>query len=426
MSLYEDWCLYTKDVQSPQPFVDAAFYFMIGAALQRRVWFGDLDFHAVFPNQYIAFIGPASAGKSLITSPMKELLELPADVKSPEDDLAAELLGEEAETNRKGARQPLIYIAPNSTTFEQFTQETSRVAYLHRYLDAQGRRKAYHHSSLVFILDELTSIFKKNAEQLSDFLLEAYNGGRKYVRKLKHSDTDFCTNMCISLLGNTTLGKFQSLQNQDILSDGFMARTIIVYGVEKRFHLYSIPPLSEEQKAAKARLQSYIRQLTSLYGPVVLNDEAREYITYHFEQNPRLIQTNKHPMLDEYYGRKNLHHQKILFAVHFARTMDMIITREDAEAATAHLARLEKDMHIPFVGMGRNESAKLTEDISRFIKTSVKTTKKSLFVRFYQSLKTPDELNRVLDDLITMDRVQRIRDNNIEYYAVKHTNTGPH
>jgi len=422
MSLYEDWCLYTKDVQSPQPFVDAAFYFMIGAALQRRVWFGDLDFHAVFPNQYIAFIGPASAGKSLITSPMKELLELPADVKSPEDDLAAELLGEEAETNRKGARQPLIYIAPNSTTFEQFTQETSRVAYLHRYLDAQGRRKAYHHSSLVFILDELTSIFKKNAEQLSDFLLEAYNGGRKYVRKLKHSDTDFCTNMCISLLGNTTLGKFQSLQNQDILSDGFMARTIIVYGVEKRFHLYSIPPLSEEQKAAKARLQSYIRQLTSLYGPVVLNDEAREYITYHFEQNPRLIQTNKHPMLDEYYGRKNLHHQKILFAVHFARTMDMVITREDAEAATAHLARLEKDMHIPFVGMGRNESAKLTEDIFRFIKVSGKLTKKSLFVRFYQSLKTPDELNRVLDDLITMDRVQRIRDNNIEYYAVKHTN----
>ena len=419
MSLYEDWCLYTKDVQSPQPFVDAAFYFMIGAALQRRVWFGDLDFHAVFPNQYIAFIGPASAGKSLITSPMKELLELPADVKSPEDDLAAELLGEEAETNRKGARQPLIYIAPNSTTFEQFTQETSRVAYLHRYLDPQGRRKAYHHSSLVFILDELTSIFKKNAEQLSDFLLEAYNGGRKYVRKLKHSDTDFCTNMCISLLGNTTLGKFQSLQNQDILSDGFMARTIIVYGVEKRFHLYSIPPLSEEQKAAKARLQSYIRQLTSLYGPVTLNDEAKEYITYHFEQNPRLIHTNKHPMLDEYYGRKNLHHQKILFAVHFARSTDMTITLEDAQEATAHLAKLEKDMHIPFVGMGRNESAKLTEDIFRFVKTTVRVTKKSLFVRFYQSLKTPDELNRVLDDLITMDRICRVKENNIEYYAIK-------
>lgn len=422
MSLYEDWCLYTKDVQSPQPFVDAAFYFMIGAALQRRVWFGDLDFHAVFPNQYIAFIGPASAGKSLITSPMKELLELPADVKSPEDDLAAELLGEEAETNRKGARQPLIYIAPNSTTFEQFTQETSRVAYLHRYIDAQGRRKAYHHSSLVFILDELTSIFKKNAEQLSDFLLEAYNGGKKYVRKLKHSDTDFCTNMCISLLGNTTLGKFQSLQNQDILSDGFMARTIIVYGIEKRFHLYSIPPLSDEQKAAKARLQSYIRQLTTLYGPVSLNDEAKEYIHHHFEQNPRLIHTNKHPMLDEYYGRKNLHHQKILFAVHFARSMDMTITREDAEAATAHLAKLEKDMHIPFVGMGRNESAKITEDIWRFIKTSNKSTKKSIFIRFYQSLKTPDELNRVLDDLMTMERITRVRENNIEYYVNKANN----
>lgn len=422
MSLYEDWCLYTKDVQSPQPFVDAAFYFMIGAALQRRVWFGDLDFHAVFPNQYIAFIGPASAGKSLITSPMKELLELHADVKAPEDDLAAELLGEDASDNRKGSRQPLIYIAPNSTTFEQFTQETSRVAYLHRYVDSENRRKAYHHSSLVFILDELTSIFKKNAEQLSDFLLEAYNGGRKYVRKLKHSDTDFCTNMCISLLGNTTLGKFQSLQNQDILSDGFMARTIIVYGVEKRFHLYSIPPLNEEQKAAKLRLQSYIRELSKLYGPVALNDEAKEYIHHHFELHPNLVHTNKHPMLDEYYGRKNLHHQKILFAVHFARTTDMVITRQDAEAATEHLAKLEKDMHIPFVGMGRNESAKITEDIWRFIKTSNKSTKKSIFIRFYQSLKTPDELNRVLDDLMTMERITRVRENNIEYYAAKTNN----
>ena len=419
MSLYEDWCLYTKDVQSPQPFVDAAFYFMIGAALQRRVWFGDLDFHAVFPNQYIAFIGPASAGKSLITSPMKELLEIPADIKEPENDLAADLLGEDAETNRKGARQPLIYIAPNSTTFEQFTQETSRVAYLHRYTDAENRRKAYHHSSLVFILDELTSIFKKNAEQLSDFLLEAYNGGKKYVRKLKHSDTDFCTNMCISLLGNTTLGKFQSLQNQDILSDGFMARTIIVYGIEKRFHLYSIPPLSDDQKAAKARLQAYIRELTKVYGAVTLNDEAKEYIHHHFELHPNLIHTNKHPMLDEYYGRKNLHHQKILFAIHFARTTDMIITLQDAENATAHLARLEKDMHIPFVGMGRNESAKLTEDICRYIKSSNKTTKKSIFIRFYQSIKTPDELTRVLDDLITMDRITRIRENNIEYYGAK-------
>ena len=419
MSLYEDWCLYTKDVQSPQPFVDAAFYFMIGAALQRRVWFGDLDFHAVFPNQYIAFIGPASAGKSLITTPMKDLLEIPADIKSPENDLAAELLGEDSETNRKGARQPLIYIAPNSTTFEQFTQETSRVAYLHRYTDAENRRKAYHHSSLVFILDELTSIFKKNAEQLSDFLLEAYNGGKKYVRKLKHSDTDFCTNMCISLLGNTTLGKFQSLQNQDILSDGFMARTIIVYGIEKRFHLYSIPPLSDDQKAAKARLQSYIRELNKLYGPVILNAEAREYIHHHFELHPNLVHTNKHPMLDEYYGRKNLHHQKILFAVHFARTTDMIITLQDAENATAHLAGLEKDMHIPFVGMGRNESAKISEDIWRYIKTTQGTTKNSIFVRFYQSLKTPDELRRVLDDLVTMDRIKLIRLEGVEQYVAK-------
>ncbi len=97
----------------------------------------------------------------------------------------------------------------------------------------------------------------------------------------------------------------------------------------------------------------------------------------------------------------------------------MVITREDAEEATAHLARLEKDMHIPFVGMGRNESAKLTEDIWRFIKTTQGATKKSIFVRFYQSLKTPDELRRVLDDLVTMDRIKLVKLNNIEQYVAK-------
>jgi hypothetical protein len=97
----------------------------------------------------------------------------------------------------------------------------------------------------------------------------------------------------------------------------------------------------------------------------------------------------------------------------------MIITREDTEEATAHLARLEKDMHIPFVGMGRNESAKISEDIWRYIKTTQGTTKKSIFVRFYQALKTPDELRRVLDDLVTMDRIKLIRLEGVEQYVAK-------
>ena len=64
-------------------------------------------------------------------------------------------------------------------------------------------------------------------------------------------------------------------------------------------------------------------------------------------------------------------------------------------------------------------AAKISEDIWRYIKTTQGTTKKSIFVRFYQSLKTPDELRRVLDDLVTMDRIKLIRLEGVEQYVAK-------
>jgi Protein of unknown function (DUF3987) len=406
MSLYEDWLLYTRDVQSPKPFIDSAFYFLIGAALQRRVWTGDLQFHATFANQFVAFIGPAAAGKSLITSPMKDLMDIPAEIPLAEEK-ELELRAEDIAKTHDSKRLPLIYLAPNSTTFEQFTQEVSRVNYIHRYVDEKGLRKIYAHSSAVFCLDELTSIFKHNAEQLSDFLLEAYNCG-KYVRKLKGNggSTDFCTNMCISLLGNTTLNKFSSMQNAKVVEDGFMSRTIVVYAVEKRFNLYEIPTLDKEQCQARERLKTYIRDLGKVFGQMSMDADAKAYVKEMFEENPRSLITNSHPALSEYYGRKNMHHKKVMFAMHFARCQDMTFTLQDAEAASKHLAVLEKDMHIPFTGLGRNETAQLSQQILTYVKSCPNgATRRNIFAKFYQALKSPDELRRITDDLITLDKV---------------------
>jgi hypothetical protein len=405
MSLYEDWLLYTRDVQSPKPFIDSAFYFLIGAALQRRVWTGDLQFHATFANQFLAFIGPAAAGKSLITSPMKDLMDISAEIPLAEEK-ELELRAEDIAKTHDSKRLPLIYLAPNSTTFEQFTQEVSRVNYIHRYVDEKGLRKIYAHSSAVFCLDELTSIFKHNAEQLSDFLLEAYNCG-KYTRKLKTGNTtDFCTNMCISLLGNTTLNKFSSMQNAKVVEDGFMSRTILVYAVEKRFSLYEIPKLDKEQVLARDRLKTYIRELGKVFGQMSMDDEAKEYVTEMFERTPNKLVTNPHPCLAEYYGRKNLHHKKIMFAKHFARCTNLVFTLQDAEASMAHLAALERDMHIPLTGMGRNETAQLSQQILTYLKQCPSgATRRNIFAKFYQALKSPDELRRITDDLITLDKV---------------------
>lgn len=425
MSNFDDWELYTKYVSSPQEWIDASFYFAVSAALQRRVWYGGLDAHPIFPNMYMTFIGSAGMGKSLPVTAMKAILDIPAEdpgaARSEEFDPRAALDGEYKKKHTDDGYIPLVKFAPNSTTFEQLTQETANTVFTHRYPDADGKVKHYSHSSLVFVLDELTSIFKKHSEDLTNFLLEAFNGGKKYVRKLKHAGTDYCTNICVSMIGNTTDEKFRSMQNTDILTDGFMSRSIIIYAQRKRFGVFLIPDLSPEQRAAQERLRAHMRKLNKLYGPMQFAPGVLEYCDKLFtSQDPSLL-VNKHPMLKGYYERKNIHFMKLLAAVHFADKTDMVITQDEVETALKLLAKWERHMHIPFVGLGRNESARVAEDIFDAINKAGKEgiQRKRLFARFYSQCKTKDEFDTILTDLKELERViERTKDGQPTLIAV--------
>lgn len=413
MSNFNNWELYTKHVGSPQEWIDASFYFMVSAALQRRVWFGGLDSHPIFPNMYMSFIGPAGMGKSLPVASMKNVIDIPAEAKvtSQEEqvrDLQRDLDGEYKKKHTDEGFVPLVKFAPNSTTFEQITQETANTNIIHTYVDADGKKRTYTHSSLVFVLDELTSIFKRNSEDLTNYLLEAFNGGKKYVRKLKHAGNDYCFNLCVSMIGNTTDDKFRSMQNTDILTDGFMSRSIIVYAQKKRFGVFLIPDLTDEQREALAVLQAHMRKLNKLYGPMQFAPGVLEYCTTLFETQDPLLLVNKHPMLRGYYERKNIHFMKLLAAVHFADKTDMIVTREEVDFTLKLLAKWERNMHMPFVGIGRNESARVAEDIHAAIAKAGATgiERKRLFARFYSQCKTKDEFETILSDLKELGRIQ--------------------
>lgn len=427
MSNFDDWELYTKYVSSPQEWVDASFYFMVSAALQRRVWYGGLDAHPIFPNMYMTFIGSAGMGKSLPVTAMKSILDIPlippgdAPVNTSVDDLKAALQKEHRDKHHDG-EVPLVHFAPNSTSFEQLTQETARTVFVHRYVDGDGKAAHYSHSSLVFVLDELTSIFKKHSEDLTNFLLEAFNGSKKYVRKLKHAGTDYCTNICVSMIGNTTDDKFRSMQNTDILTDGFMSRSIIVYAQRKRFGVFMIPDLTPEQRAAMERLRAHMRKLGKLYGPLQFAPGVLEFCEDLFKRQDPSLTVNKHPMLKGYYERKNIHFMKLLAAVHFADKDDMVITQDEVDFTLKLMAKWEKHMHTPFVGLGRNESAKVLEDIFDAINKAGEEgiSKKRLFARFYTQCKTKDEFETIISDLKELERIEERTKNGEGILKAKH------
>jgi hypothetical protein len=419
MKLFNDWELLTANINSPKPWIDASFYFMLGAALQRRVWIGGLDAHPVFPNVYMSFIGPAGVGKSLVVSTMKDVINIKKAPLAEGTDEQFDAVVEGNKKNHQGGGQPLVYLAPNSTTFEQLVQETAKIAYIHRYKDERGVAKVYHHSSLTFVLDEITSIFKKNTEDMSNYLLEAYNAGRSYTRVLKHNGSDYCTNICVSILGNTTDEKFRSMQNKDILTDGFISRTIIVWGTEKRFGMFMIPDLTPQQREARDRLQAHVRKMHTLYGPMTFAPGVLEYCNELFVNNYKKLVHNNHPLLVGYYERKNLHAMKIMMAVHFGRTTDdMIITQEDVDKTLSLLEGWEKTMHVPFIGMGRNETMKVAEAIANVVEGSQNgLPKTALFARFHSQCKNFQEFEQIIKDLTLLGRIREQVKGPVIYYV---------
>lgn len=414
MTKHDDWALYTKHIGSPQVWIDASWYFLIGSVLQRRVWCGGFDNSGVFPNSFFTFIGPAGTGKSLIVNAMKDLITIKRPPEQVEDELEAELRAEHNKQHYDGASKPLIHLAPNSTTFESMVQEIANTAFLHRYLDKHGKKKIYPHSSVAFILSEITSIFTKNSKELTDFLNEGFDAGKTYTRKLKHGGIDRCSNICVSLIGNTTPDKFKGMQNREVISDGFMSRTIVVWGTKQRHGIYLIPSLTDAQLQAKERLQKHLVALSNVYGPMQFEPGLLDWCNEHFVVNYDKLRTNKHKQLSEYYQRKNLHHMKLMMAVHYAEKTDNILTFDDAKKALDLLHGWEKDMHLPYVGMGRNETAIIAEDVAAACAAPI--SKKDLFSKFFSTFKNVREFDETIEALKSMGRLKENSVNGIRYY----------
>ena len=71
---FEKWRLYTDGLISPDNFIDFGWYFLISAALQRRVWTGP-DHQRLYPNIYVIPVAEPGIGKGLVIKQVAELLK---------------------------------------------------------------------------------------------------------------------------------------------------------------------------------------------------------------------------------------------------------------------------------------------------------------------------------------------------------------
>lgn len=415
MTNIQKWRHYCKDLKSPDSFIDMGFYALISSVLQRRVWNGPA-WKARFANQNIILVGEAAVGKGLVITTVLDFLKfwklkhskMPADYwpdmdkedkrRQFEDALMDELKMEMDEHvnimhQRKilGKEEPLLFpVAADCTTFESFIQVLGKTV---RVCNApKGHPFAptgiYTHKSISCVLEEMSSLFGKNKESLTNFFLNAWDCG-DYKYETKNQGTDNITRMCVNIFGGTTPTFLQETFRSRLLTDGFASRTVFVFEHAPRFHKFGISEHTPEQKQCRKEILQHMRQLSLLFGEAKLTEEAFEFLRWYFEKylpQPGK-RVNNSIKLNDYYGRKDGHVTKLAMAIHFADKTSMEITKEDCEHAIKILDALESKMHLALSFGGDNRLGAHGKSIIKYLKQNGASTFNEIWMDYVDDLK---------------------------------------
>lgn len=435
------WHHYMKDVTSPDIYVTMGFYYMICAALQRRVYLGG-DERPIFPNVYVIFVGDPGVGKGLVLKPVNEFLShhkfnrlrLPASATQPqsavsEQELTAliaeyqranptleipESILKQTQPKQGGTAQQrppddplLIPIAPDATTYQALIANQARSIRSIVPQACKGSRLLksgiYTHSSLAFVLEEISSLFRKNQDDVTNYLLKAFDCG-DYRYETKTQGIEIVRNMCLNFLGGTTPSFMKNSFNDHILNDGFASRCLFVYAETNRFERFKLGLIDESQRACKEKLLAHIKALTELFGEVSYTPEAEAFMADYVEQKLPAEKKKAPPKLMGYFARKRILFEKLVLAGHFADNLTFTVQLETCEKMLQVLTTLEKKMELALDIGGRNPLSPVAAKVMRYLKANGSASEDKIWEEFNADI-NEKELREVMTFLINTKQV---------------------
>lgn len=434
-SNFERWQLLMKDITSPQSFIDFGWYYTVAAALQRRVWCGP-EHKPIFPNIYVILVAPPGVGKGLVIKEVEYLLRYhyledpnapakaapDANVTTVDPHVVAAInaanyaQATNGEMKRTMKKPLLIPLAANATTFEalvrSMTKATRRINYM-KHDEKLGKNvlQIYTHCSLAFCLEEISSLFRRHTEDVANFLLQAYDCGN-YEYDTKTQGNDEIHRCCLNFFGGTTPVFMESTFNDKLLNDGFSSRTWFIVEQRNRFDKLLIPPLSPEQTEARAHLAEHVKRLSKLYGHIEYETEAWKWLEHWWEQ-PDRPRANKSPKLDAYYGRKNIHSQKLAQILHFSEDADMNehgaplrkITLATVKRAVALLDEREESMHLALNFEGNNPLATVGKKMMTYVRRNGPQSTMDFLMEFWGDA-DKDQIDQILHHFVDMKKLK--------------------
>lgn len=364
---FENWQIYTRNLTSPQTYIDFGYYFLITSALQRRVWFSH-DPWRVFCNFYTVLVGPPATGKGLVIGAVNQFLKYH---RINTGQVIKTSIGDE---------KPLLF--PNGADCITFEQLMSKLASSARGF-ATPDKKPYIHTSMWFALEELASIFKHKTDDVVRFLQNAYDG-KDYDYEIKHQEKkDRIRNLCLSFLAGTQAHFLTEAQKKGIFDQGWASRVVFIFESQPRFVRFHIADaLEEDQIQAQKDLLDWIKKLSMVYGQITYSPETREYLEdYYLNVAYPKIERGS-PRYAEYMGRIKMHIWKVAAALHFSENLELVIPLETMQLATKLLENLDKNVEAGLSLIGKNPYHQTVRQMLKFIRARKEVPESELILAF--------------------------------------------
>lgn len=457
MTNYDKWRLYTSTLPSPDNYIDWSWYYIVAAALQRRVWMGSEN-QQLFPNMYVILVGPPGTGKGLVLKEVTNLLRYwtldmstgPDTIaKTPEEKAQIAALVEtnlanatkaEYQGNGKGKKDTikplLIPVAADATTYEALVLAVgASYAYIN-YRDTSkepNRIVPYGHSSLCFILQELSSLMRKRTNDTVNYLLGIYDCPKDYEYTTITRGKDRVRRGCLNIIAGTTPSFMQSTFDEGLIGEGFTSRTFYIYAPRNRFNVAMFhSSLSPEQEEAINHLREHIRKLSSMYGPVKITPEAAKWFQEWWnELCEKQLHANKSPEMIPYYARLNIHVMKLAMCLLLGEDASTDefgkpkgeVTIEILQRAIAILRKEEVNMHHALVLEGNNPVSKaaqrmlelLRHKAANWIDLYIACSKMAKKVEIEEALEMLQSTNQITSE----DVIDKITQDTIKIYKIK-------
>jgi len=394
MTNIERWREYNRDIFSPAIWIDLGWLYCVSSALQRRVWYGNLRHHPLFPNLYIVLVGPPALGKGLVLDAVNLILR--HHLFKPQN--LEEEFTQYLKSANNGNAPLLIPMGPNDCTYEALTREMSTGIRSIPYMDS-GKEKVYAHSSMSFVLPEFKSLFKRNEDKLPTFTLQTYDCLPMYSYKTKHDKPDFIHNCCLNILSACTPDFIPDASKFKIFNDGFVSRTIFSFERKARIQRFHLMPPGEDQIEMFDHLLEWIRTLTTIFGEMKYSPEVFTFLEDWYQNVHVKKEETAGTRMQTYYGRKRVHLLKLAACIHFSDSVEMEIPLAPFKQALEILDTLEDNMIWGFSLGGRNELAPVTKDILMFIKSRMGPVDRAQILAEFCSEINLKELEGILYEL---------------------------